>query len=224
MELTESEPGAVPGAEPAAVPAAPSAEAPRFEPTNTWIRKRLEGPPGVLFYLATVIAIVVALDANSRASLWMLFLAIPFWVGLAATWCLRFVAAAGIHRLRLTPRHWARWMVVPVVLGLVFALTRFDVPFDARLAASRGAMDQAAAEVMAGGSTERSWIGLYPAQGVERIPNGMRFLIDDSGLGSVGFAYSATGRPASVDDDPLWCCDFYVSVGGGWWIWYQEWD
>ncbi len=40
----------------------------------------------------------------------------------------------------------------------------------------------------------------------------------------IGFAYSTTGQPASLDDSPLWCCDSYESIGGGWWIWTQEWD
>lgn len=187
-------------------------------------RNRLLGPPGVLFYIATAFAIVVALDANSRASFWMLLVAFPVWVLMAAIWFLRFVGAAWTERLRFSRRHWARWLIVPVVMGLVFALTRYDVPFDVRLAASRGAMDQVAAEVMAGGSTDRTWVGLYPVQGVERIPNGIRFLIDDSGLGRMGFVYSTASQPASLDDSPLWCCDSYEPIGGGWWIWTQEWD
>lgn len=181
-----------------------AAEASHVISTGADARHRLLGPPGVLFYRATAIAIVVA-DANSRASLGLLLLALPIWVLLAAIWLLRFLDAAWTERLRLPLRHWVRWLAVPVVLGVVFVLTRYDVPFDVRLAASWGAMDQAAAEVMAGGSTDRGWIGLYPVQGVEWIPNGMRFLIDDDGLGTIGFAYAPTGEPVSLGDDPLHC-------------------
>jgi hypothetical protein len=188
------------------------------------VRTRRLGPPGVLFYLATAVAILIALDANSRASLKMLFFAFPIWVLLGATWTFWFVGLAWTRRLRFPVGHWVRWIGVPLALGLVFVLTRYNIPFDARLAASRGAMDQIAAEVMAGGSTDRGWIGLYPVEHIERIPNGMRFLIDDSGLGSVGFAYAPAGKPLSDDEDPLWCCDSYVPLGGGWWLWYQEWD
>jgi hypothetical protein len=97
---------------------------------------RFFGPPGVLFYLATTIAIIVALDANSRASFEMLLLALPLWLLLAATWFLRFLGAAWTERLRLPWRHWLRWLVIPAAMGLVFVLTRYDVPFDVRLTAA----------------------------------------------------------------------------------------
>jgi hypothetical protein len=52
----------------------------------------------------------------------------------------------------------------------------------------------------------------------------MRFIIDNTGLGTIGFAYSSAGEPVSLDDSPLWCCDSYEPLGGGRWIWTQEWD
>ncbi len=117
-----------------------TAKPPRAISNRDGTRSRFFGPPGVPFYLATAIAIIVALDANSRASFEMLLLALPIWLLLAATWFLRFLGAAWTERLRLPWRHWLRWLVIPAALGLVFVLTRYDVPFDVRLAASRGAM------------------------------------------------------------------------------------
>lgn len=186
-------------------------------------RNRLLGPPGTLFYVTAAIAVVVALDANSRASLKMLFFALPIWLVLAGIWVLRFGGAVRTQRLRFSLSHWLRWLVIPAGLGLVYLLIRSDVPFDVRLAASRGAMDRVRAEVMAGKAIDRAWIGLYPVQAIQRIPNGMRFVIDDSGLLSAGFAYATAGEPVS-DDNPLWCCDAYLPVGDGWWFWSREWD
>jgi hypothetical protein len=197
--------------------AAPSA-------TSAGDRGGILGPPGLLFYLVVALAILIALDTNSRISLDGLLITAPFWLLLAGTWLLRFVAAVWTYRGRIPRGHWLRWLAVPALLGGVFVLTRYNVPYELRLAASRGAMDQVAAEVAAGGSTDRSWVGLYPVAGVERIPGGIRFIIDDSLLGSVGFAYSSAGQPENVDDDPLWCCDRFESIGGGWWRWTQEWD
>ena len=134
-------------------------------------------------------------------------------------WLGRFVAALGVNHLRLPVRVWLRWIAVPAVLAFVFVLCRTDIPYDVRLALSRAAMDQAAAEVMAGGSSEPRWIGLYPAESVERIPDGTRFLIDGAGfINGVGFAYSANGsRPADVDGSSL-----YQRIDGDWWLWIAE--
>lgn len=176
------------------------------------------GPPGILFYLATMAAIVIAVDANSRGAFTMAMLALGVWALVAFGWLIRFLGAAWSKRLRLPATHWLRWLVIPVAMGLVFLWTQTDGPSSARLALSRGAMDQAAVEVMAGGSVDRAWIGLYPVQQVERIGNGMRFLIADSGfIDRVGLAYSTDTRPGGIDGT-----DEYEAIGGGWWSWVQR--
>jgi hypothetical protein len=182
------------------------------------------GPPGVRLYVLVAIAVALALDANSRQSDLALFAALPIWALVAAIWLLRFLTTAWTGRLRLPLRHWLRWFAVPALLGLVFVLTRFDVPFDVRLALSRGAMDQAEAEIWAGGSTDRAWIGLYPVAKVERTLSGIRFVIDDSGLGRIGFAYTTELHPEPLPDDPAWSGATFRPLGGGWWLWWQEWD
>jgi hypothetical protein len=182
------------------------------------------GPPGVLIYLATAAAIALAIDANSRGSFSLFLLVAPVWILLAGIWFVRFVGAASTKQLRSSVWHWARWLAIPIAMGLVFAVTRTGALFDTRLALSRDAMDQVAAEVMAGGSTDRDWIGMYDVSGVEQTTNGLRFVIDDSGLYRLGFAYAPEGQPGPGGDDPLWCCEEYESVGGGWWLWTQSWD
>ncbi len=137
------------------------------------------------------------------------------WFLLAGVWIVRLVGAAMADRLRFGVGEWIRWLGVPLILGVVFLLTRTSVPFDVRLSMSRDAMNQAAIEIMAGGGTDREWIGLYPVERVERTPNGMRFLVAGGGfIDRWGFAYSTDGPPANVDGN-----DSYEHLDGAWWIW-----
>jgi hypothetical protein len=186
------------------------------------------GPPGGLFYLATAVAILIALDANSRDSLWMLLITAILWLGLAASWFARFLFAAHRTGLRLPAALWVRWLAIPLVLVLVLAVTRTGVVKDARLAMSRGAMDSMASDVMAGGSTQRGWMGLYDVGDVQRTANGVRFVVDDSGLSRWGFAYASDGQPDFIPDADeeggLWTGPTFESAEGGWWRWWQEWD
>jgi hypothetical protein len=171
-----------------------------------------------LFFLGTAVAILAALDANSRASFGMILVAQMLWLVVAGIWVVRFLGAAWTRRLRFPITHWVRWLAVPAACGLVFVLMGLDVPYDVRLALSRDAMNEAAADVMAGGTTDRTSIGLYPVERVERIPNGMRFAITDSGfLDRIGFAFSTAGEPPNVDGN-----DLYSKLDGGWWTWVDR--
>jgi hypothetical protein len=110
------------------------------------------------------------------------------------------------------------WLAIPLAFAVAVRLTETSIPSHVRLALSRGAMDQAAAEVVAGGSTDRGWIGLYPAEHVERTANGMRFLIPGAGfIDEVGMAWSASGEPAGVEGT-----DEYQPLEGGWWRWISK--
>lgn len=188
--------------------------------------RRVIAPPGVLFYLATAIAIFLAIDANSRDSFSTFLLAAPIWLVLAGIWSIRFALAAAQARLRLPLAHWIRWLAIPIVMSLVVLVTRTDVLFDVRLELSRDAMDQMVAEVMAGGSLERGWVGLYSVDGVERLENGLRFVVDDSGLYRHGFAYAPTGEPAqsTLENFGVWSSASHEPLGGGWWLWTESWD
>lgn len=138
------------------------------------------------------------------------------WIALAGVWGVRIVGAALVARLRFRVVEWIRWLAVPAILGVVFAITQSGAPFDVRLSLSRAGMDRTAAEVMAGGATDREWIGLWPVENVERIPGGMRFIVMGGGfIDRWGFAYSDTGdRPPIMDGE-----DGYEHLDGNWWIW-----
>jgi hypothetical protein len=114
-----------------------------------------------------------------------------------------------------------RWLAVPpaITLGGLVEFTR--IPADVRLAVSRPAMDRAAREVMAGGDTDRSWIGLYPVRFVEGTADSMHFLIDGAGLlDGMGFAYFKDGKQPA-DSPPV---EYYEPIGVGWWSWSLYFD
>ena len=114
-------------------------------------------PPGAIFYLASGVAILIAVDASSRDSLWMFVIGAAVWVAIAVVWCLRLALTAARSGLRMPVAAWARWMTIPAAMGLVFVIGLSGVLFGERFAASRGALDQMAAEVMAG--FDRTWLG-----------------------------------------------------------------
>ena len=199
-----------------------------LQTTPAQIPEKAPGPPGLALTAFAVAAVLLALDGSSRRSLGVMLLSAPLWLGVAVVWLLRFLAAANAARWRFPVSVWARWAFIPVALGAVSIVAFTEVPFEARLALSRGAMDQMAAEVAAGGSANRGWVGLYDTGTVLRTENGVRFVVDDSSLGRWGFAYSTSGEPIFIDDEEedagLWTGAWFESIGGGWWKWTQAWD
>jgi hypothetical protein len=176
--------------------------------------------------MSVAVAILIAVDANTRDSFATFLIAALVWFAIAGLWLVRFAIAASRSRFHMPITDWVRWLFVPAVMGVVFLLTRTDVLFDARFSASRGALDQMATDVMAGGSTDRGWVGLYDVGRIERTANGFRFVIDDSMLYRLGFAYSPTGEPSLTEDNssPVWTNAGSEPMGGGWWLWTEEWD
>lgn len=198
-------------------PELPSATSPR----------RAMGPPGVLFYAAVVGAILLAIEANTRQSLALLLLAVPIWFGIAGAWLIRFLIALRNTRGQMPAAHWMRWLAIPIAMGLVFAVTRTDTLIQARFDLSRGALDSMAADIERGGPLDRGWVGLYNVGTTERTANGFWFVIDDSGLGRWGLAYSPDGEPQETDEnfgDGLWTGAWYEHLDGPWWTFQQSWD
>jgi hypothetical protein len=175
--------------------------------------RQMVDSPGVRFYLALAIAIVFILDAASRGSVVMVFAALLVWLVFVVNWFVRFAFAVPWAPRRLSGAEWCRWLAIPAILAIGFALFRSSVPSDVRFAISRGAMDRAAAEIMAGGSTDRGWIGLYPMREIERRPEGVTFVVADNLLWTTGFVYVPAGQPLSVNGDA------YEPLDGGWWTW-----
>jgi hypothetical protein len=168
--------------------------------------------------VGTAIAVVITLEANSRGALLTAIVAFYAWLLLGAGWLIRFLGAGLTRRPHLPVAQWLRWLAIPTVLGATLLLTQTSLPHDVRFWLSREAMDEAAGAVMAGGRTDFGWIGLYPVERVERVANGMRFLVSGSGfIDRAGFAYSPTGRPDGIDGT-----DEYEPLAGGWWGWVER--
>ena len=72
---------------------------------------------GVFFYLATGVAILIAVDASSRDALWMFLVGAAVWLTIAVVWFIRFAVTASSSRLRMPSVEWVRWMVIPVADG-----------------------------------------------------------------------------------------------------------
>jgi hypothetical protein len=196
------------------------------EPTNVPEARDVVGPPGFLFCAVTFGAILLALDTNSRASLGGLVQTALLWLLIAVVWLLRLALALWQARGRMSAAHWARWLAIPLVLGVIFGITSTDVVKRTRFDLSRGALDQMAVDVMAGGSLDRGWVGLYDVGIAERTANGVAVVIDDSGFGRWGFAFSADGEPRESEDNysGLWTSAEYEQLDGNWWVFSQGWD
>ncbi len=172
---------------------------------------RIWAPPNRWMYgTATAIALVV-LEASSRGS----------WVAgtvLLAVWLYRLIPTLVHRRVRLTAREWGQWLGLPALVIATYLAFLSPIPFDARLAASRGGMTAAAAEILTDADAEPAWIGLYPVARIDRYENGFRFLIWGSGfLDPVGFAYASEGEPPRIGEDR------YEPLGDGWWHWTESW-
>ena len=134
-------------------------------------------PPGALFYVAVAFAVFVGVWVSSLQDFGGALLAALIWGLLSVVWGLRLLGALATSRAHMAVTEWARWLGVPLVLGVVFAWVQSGGPFELRLALSRAAMDQAATEIIAGASTNRGWIGLWPVEDLERLPGGIRFIV-----------------------------------------------
>lgn len=181
-------------------------------PARTW------APPDLWMYGFAIGIALIGLEASSRGSWFMFFLDGMAGMVLLAVWLFRLVPTLVHRRLRLPLRAWVQWVGLPAIVIATYYAFLSPIPFEARLAASRAGMDEAAAEILADPNTARGWIGLYPVDRIDRYENGFRFLIWGSGfLDPVGFAYAREGEPPRIGEDR------YEFIGDGWWHWIESW-
>ena len=133
----------------------------------------LWSPRVLVSLLVTVPPLLLTIEAASRDSTWSMIL--PFFIcaGISITWFGFFLGALWTAGGRMPLRHVVRWLVIPAVLALTFLTAVSDIPFAVRFAMSRSELDRVAADVMAGGSTDRTSIGLFPVEFLERTSDGM---------------------------------------------------
>lgn len=169
--------------------------------------------PGPIFYLITTSLALGLLGLEAYASMSTFLVGMYlFGVMVAAViaWAVLFLLALR-GRLRRSRRMWARWLGIPIIVVLCFALASVGAPFRARFELSRPAFQAAAAGYLAGDTIDGGNIGLFHVDYVDRLPNGIWF--EDLSLGFIdpcGLAYSADGVPM---------IDYLTTdLGGGWWL------
>ena len=174
--------------------------------------------------LALTAAALLALSAwavSVPGSYFSASLLLPLvWFVLAIVWTGWVIYIAALHRLAFSRREVVRLLWAPLLGVIAVAVVESGVAFDARYAASKGAMNTVAREISAGSRSPQGIqrIGLWDVEKVERVRGGMRFLVDGTGfLDPVGFAYSPRGKPPIIGED------FYEHLDGPWWIWTESW-
>lgn len=188
------------------------AVSPLLLPARTW------PPPDRGLLAATGVAVVVMAEAASRASFFFFAIGAVAGMIVAFTWLFRIVPTLVHRRMRLSRGDWLRWLSVPVLLLGAYATFQTTILFDLRLAASRGAMDEAAMALMADEDLEYGWIGWFPVASIDRDVRGVRFLIADSGFFElIGFAYTTDGKPPVIGEHS------YERLDGNWWHWQEGW-
>lgn len=116
-------------------------------------------------------------------------------------------------RRRPPTREAKRAWLACVVLGIVMAFVSAGaMPLELRFRLSEGAMVRLARDVLDGRRNPAGveWVGLWKVKDVERIPGGVRFLVDGAGLfDQHGFLYVTNGLPPPD-------ARYY---GSGWYTW-----
>jgi hypothetical protein len=177
-------------------------------------------PRALVSLLVTVPPLLLTIEAASRYSYLSMILPFLICAGITFTWLGFFFGALWTNGGRMPRRDLMRWLVIPAVLILTVLAVGSDLPFLARFTLSRAELDRVAADVMAGGPTDRTTIGLFSVEDVELTTSGMDFIIGGSGFfGGVRLAFSPNGPPTDTDElidvEP---------IGAGWWTWSEAVD
>lgn len=138
-----------------------------------------------------------------------LFVGIAYFVALAVA-----VVRRGRYGRRMSPVAWA---LPPVMVVVMASAIVADLPLRARFAASRGSLDAAARDALAGPAEAESgsrWLGLYLVHGIEAEAGAVRFVVGEHEFGDVqGFAYwEGRGEPPGAGEYG------YERLTGPWWV------
>jgi hypothetical protein len=122
----------------------------------------------------------------------LFFLSAIAWVCLVLYWLLALVISLACMILR---GNWRRLAVPPALGLLMVVLALAHIPFRLAFALDRGAMNQAAREVMSGKRSAASihWIGLFPVSYADGDRNGFWFEVKDTSpnqCSASGFSYT----------------------------------
>jgi hypothetical protein len=117
----------------------------------------------------------------------------------------------------LGPFYIQRWIVTPILLGVVVLLLAFQIPLYAAFWVSRSAMDSLAQEVVSGANSSPTpkWVGLFYADDIKKTNTGMRFRVPGASLIDLhGFTWSNTQLPQSDANG-----NGYLKLDDHWYTW-----
>jgi hypothetical protein len=167
-------------------------------------------PPGRVFH--SILTLLGAFTAWSVSVPGWHFdaamLAVGAWCLAALVWAVR-VAATAV--LRCPRGSLLRWVGGPAIGCVTLALVRLDLPQRARFAASRAALERAAADVLSSAHHAPEWfsgeelrIGWFDVRYRDAIPGGVRFWIDGGFIDPVGLAFAPHGVPPDGSYGRYW--------------------
>lgn len=157
-----------------------------------------------------------ALEGSSRDGFTTSFIAIALWLGIFGAWLSRLLFLAA-PQSRNYPRWRLRWSLPMLILCAAVALMVVELPLRLRFEASRAPLDALVAAMATGDVPTPDSVGLFDIEQLERTPDGIHFLVRDSGfIDRFGFAYAADGDPYYPSTE-----DTLRPLGGGWFIWIR---
>jgi hypothetical protein len=133
------------------------------------------------------------------------YISLVLWVVLGIAWLMRFFVCFSTAFDKPSWR-W-QWLAYPVLALLMVVLASFQVPFRLTYSLSRGAMNEAARDVVAGkrDPAKIHWIGLYPVSWAADYGPNFAFTVDgtaagigcpDEGFNDAVFFYGANPESA----------------------------
>lgn len=180
-------------------------------------------PPGRLYIPACIVAVLVLLHEDSMPGGHLPSWAIGMGGGtvLAAMGALRLGIALTVDRSMIR-RYWVRWITAPIIAVVTLVLTVTDVPLQARVEASTGAL------LEVGETANRSttipmngtWSGLYPLKAVGVDDSVTHYTVQGAGmLNESGLAHSTESLPTEVFVGGSGNAVVYEHITGDWYSW-----
>jgi hypothetical protein len=120
-------------------------------------------PPGVLLVGTLGVLLLVILEGASRLAEILPMFAWFATAVIGLVWLVRFAVALRRPGER-GAGSWARWLLVPALVGATLLMVTFDVPFGVRLELGRSAMTAEAKAALADPASHRTTFGLFPAE------------------------------------------------------------
>lgn len=192
---------------------------------NRFVRV-LRRHPGWWMHAGAISLVAAALLASLVPGGWCLFLCYCLlgWPVLAAIGVGRLIGCALVrlrdhHPRRLPGSAWG-WLVAPVCCIMSVGLLASDTPSRQFFRINRPFLDsfvRSTAAIPPGSRLPDRWLGCYPAERIETMTGGVRFLVRGAGfLDSYGFAYCSQACPNGDSND------HYYPLTGNWYLWRED--